>query len=59
MVEVIEQLDLGELPRQYAGRGSAAHHPAVLLGLLIYGHANGVHSSRTTDDHGVGEIFDS
>jgi transposase len=46
VVEVIEQLDLGELTRQYAGRGSAAHHPAVLLGLLIYGYASGVHSSR-------------
>ena len=46
VVEVIEQLDLSELARQYAGRGSAAHHPAVLLGLLIYGYANGVHSSR-------------
>jgi hypothetical protein len=46
VVEVIGQLDLGELTRQYAGRGSAAHHPAVLLGLLIYGNANGVHSSR-------------
>jgi transposase len=46
VVEVIEQLDLGELTRQYAGRGSAAHHPSVLLGLLIYGYANGVHSSR-------------
>ena len=46
VVEVIEQLDLGELTRQYAGRGSAAHHPSVLLGLLIYGYATGVHSSR-------------
>jgi transposase len=46
VVEVIERLDLGELTRQYAGRGSAAHHPAVLLGLLIYGYASGVHSSR-------------
>jgi len=46
VVEVIEQLDLSELTRQYAGRGSAAHHPAVLLGLLIYGYGTGVHSSR-------------
>ena len=46
VVEVIEQLDLSDLTRQYAGRGSAAHHPAVLLGLLIYGYASGVHSSR-------------
>ena len=46
VVEVIERIDLSELVNQYAGRGSAAHHPAVLLGLLIYGYANGVHSSR-------------
>jgi len=46
VVEVIDRLDLGELTKQYAGRGSAAHHPAVLLGLLIYGYASGVHSSR-------------
>ena len=46
VVEVIEQLDLSALTRQYSGRGSAAHHPAVLLGLLIYGYASGVHSSR-------------
>lgn len=39
VVEVIEQLDLSELVGQYAGRGSHAHHRAVLLGLLIYGYA--------------------
>jgi transposase len=46
VVEVVEQLDLSELTRQYAERGSEAHHPSVLLGLLIYGCASGVHSSR-------------
>ena len=46
IVEVIERLDLSALTRQYAGRGSAAHHPAVLLGLLIYGYATGLPSSR-------------
>ena len=46
VLEVIEQLDLSDLLHQYAGRGWAAHHPAVLLGLLIYGYASGVHSSR-------------
>jgi transposase len=49
VVEVIEQLDLGALTRQYGGRGSAAHHPAVLLGLLVYGYASCVHSSRKID----------
>lgn len=46
VVEVVDKLDLGALTRQYAGRGSAAHHPAMLLALLIYGYATGVHSSR-------------
>lgn len=46
VVEVVEQLDLSELTRQYAGRGSAAQHPSVLLGLLIDGHASEVHPSR-------------
>lgn len=46
VVEVIDKLDLEALTGAYAGRGSAAHHPAVLLGLLIYGYANGLHSSR-------------
>lgn len=46
VVEVVDQLDLSELTGQYAGRGSKAHHPAVLLSLLIYGYATGVFSSR-------------
>ena len=46
IVEVIDRLDLTELTRTYGGRGSAAHHPAVLLGLLIYGYVTGVPSSR-------------
>jgi transposase len=46
IVEVIDRLDLTELTRLYGGRGSAAHHPAVLLGLLIYGYVTGIPSSR-------------
>jgi transposase len=46
IVEVIDRLDLTELTRTYGGRGSAAHHPAVLLGLLIYGYVSGMPSSR-------------
>lgn len=46
IAEVIEQLDLSRLTRRYAGRGSAAHHPALLLALLVYGYATGVFSSR-------------
>jgi transposase len=46
IVEVIDQLDLSNLTRQYAGRGSKAHHPATLLAILVYGYATGVFSSR-------------
>jgi len=46
VVDVVEQLDLSELTREYAGRGRKAHHPAVLLSLLVYGYATGVFSSR-------------
>jgi len=46
VVEVIEQMDLSELIGQYTGRGSDAYHPSMMLGLLVYGYATGVHSSR-------------
>ncbi len=46
VVEVLEQLDLSPFVKAYRGSGSAAHHPSVLLGLLIYGYASGVYSSR-------------
>ncbi len=46
VVEVIEQLNLSAFVKAYRGSGSAAHHPSVLLGLLIYGYATGVYSSR-------------
>ena len=41
VVEVIAQLDLSELSGAYAGRRMAAHHPEVLLGLLVYGVCDG------------------
>ena len=46
IVKVVDQLDLSNLIRQYAGRGSKAHHPATLLAILVYGYATGVFSSR-------------
>lgn len=46
VVEVVEQLDLTAMSRAYRGGGSAAYHPAMLLGLLLYGYATGVFSSR-------------
>ncbi|MCX6424543.1 MAG: transposase, partial [Actinobacteria bacterium] len=46
VVEVIEGLDLRSLTGSYRGSGSASYHPAMLLGILVYGYATGVFSSR-------------
>jgi transposase len=46
VVDIVDQLDLSGLTRGYRGTGSAAYHPTVMLGLLIYGYATGVYSSR-------------
>jgi transposase len=46
IVEVVDGLDLSCLEKAYAGRGSAAYHPALLLSLLVYGYSTGVFSSR-------------
>jgi transposase len=46
IVEVIDSLDLGRMARAYRGSGSASYHPAMLLGILVYGYATGVFSSR-------------
>ena len=44
--EVIDGLDLGRMSRDYRGSGSASYHPRMLLGILVYGYATGVFSSR-------------
>jgi Transposase domain (DUF772) len=37
---------LSAMSGSYRGTGSASYHPALLLGILIYGYATGVFSSR-------------
>jgi len=49
VVEVIDGLDLSELVKAYRGSGSASYHPAMLLGLLVYGYATKVFSSRAIE----------
>ena len=46
IVEGIEGLDPSPMSRSYRGAGSASYHPALLLGILVYGYATGVFSSR-------------
>ena len=49
VVEVIEGLDLSAMVKAYRGSGSASYHPGALLGLLVYGYATGVFSSRALE----------
>src|SRR3954462_9408307 len=46
VVEVIAGLDLRAMLGSYRGSGEASYHPTVLLGILVYGYATGVFSSR-------------
>jgi transposase len=49
VVEVVDGLDLSELVKAYRGSGSASYHPAMLLGLLVYGYATKTFSSRAIE----------
>jgi transposase len=49
VVEVIDGLDLSANVKSYRGTGSAGYHPALLLGLLVYGYTTGVFSSRKVE----------
>src|SRR3712207_4700284 len=46
VVEVIDGLDLSAMSGSYRGAGSASYHPRLPLGILAYGYATGVFSSR-------------
>jgi transposase len=46
VVDCVAQLDLSGLYARYGKRGGVAYAPEVLLGLLFYGYATGVLSSR-------------
>jgi transposase len=46
VVDIVEQCNLERLTASYAGRGSEAYSPEMLVALLFYGYATGVFSSR-------------
>jgi transposase len=46
VVDIIAQLDLSKIYEHYAPQGGEAIAPEILLGLLFYGYATGVFSSR-------------
>jgi len=46
VVDIVKQLDLTQIYAHYAPSGGVAIAPEILLGLLFYGYATGVFSSR-------------
>ena len=50
IVEIIKLLDLSQFYEKYGEKGGAAYAPEVLLGLLLYGYATGVSSSRKIEE---------
>jgi transposase len=55
IVTIIAMLDLSAIYVQYAPRGGEPYAPEILLGLLFYGYATGVFSSRKIE----GATFES
>jgi transposase len=51
IVEIIDQLDISSIDKQYSGRsGRQAYNPKILLGLLFYGYSTGTFSSRKLEN---------
>jgi transposase len=46
IADIVGKLDMRSLRASYAGRGVEAYQPEMLVGLLFYGYATGVFSSR-------------
>lgn len=46
VVEILEQMDLSAIYKEYKPSGPPPYGPRMLLGLLFYGYATGVFSSR-------------
>lgn len=46
IVDVVAEVDLSEIYEQYSDQGAPPYAPEIMLGLLFYGYATGVFSSR-------------
>ena len=46
VIEIVEQLDTGEIEGSYKGGGSAPYPPKMMLALLFYCYAKGIFASR-------------
>ncbi len=44
--QVIEQIDIQPILKQYKGGGTSSYHPKMLLKILVYGYLSNLYSSR-------------
>ena len=56
IVDVVAELDLSQIYRRYAATGAPPYAPEVMLGLLFYGYATGVFSTRKIEKATVESI---
>lgn len=49
IVDIVSQLDLSKIRREYTVRGSQAYQPEMMVALLFYGYSTGVFSSRSIE----------
>ncbi len=56
VVFVIVQLDLREIYKKYKPVGAPPYAPEILLGLLFYGYATAVFSSRQIEEKAKGSV---
>ena len=58
VIDAVERIDLASFRRAYRsdGRGGAAHHPAVIVGLLLYAYCIGVTSSRRIEKACIADV---
>jgi len=56
VVKIVKQLDLSCIYSQYGARGGEPYDPPILLGLLFYGYATGVFSSRQIEKKSYSSI---
>jgi transposase/transcriptional regulator with XRE-family HTH domain len=58
VIDVVDELDLAQFLQAYRddGRGGAAYHPSMMVGLLVYAYAIGERSSRGIERRCIEDI---
>jgi len=50
IVDIVEQLDMSAIYKEYSSKGNRGYDPRMLLALIFYGYATGIFSSRKLEN---------